>query len=119
MLNLEKCKFSQSKIQFLGYVIGAEGIHPDPDEIKAITQVKTPQTTKNICRFLGMLNQMIKFVPNLADITKPLRDLLSKQNQRALGQAQEEAFNKVKTILSSAPVLVLFDPNLNIRYSSI
>ena len=82
-LNSEKCKFSQSKVQFLGYVIGAEGIHPDPDKIKAITQVKTPQTTKDIRRFLGMLNQMIKFVPNLADTTKPLRDLLSKQNQWA------------------------------------
>ena len=60
-----------------------------------------------------MLNQMIKFVPNLADTTKPLHDFLSKQNQWAWGQAQEEAFNKVKTILSSAPVLALFDPNLN------
>ena len=61
---------------------------------------------------------MIKFVPNLADTTKPLRDLLSKQNQWAWGQAQEEAFNKVKTILSSAPVLALFDPNLNTVVSS-
>ena len=52
------------------------------------------------------------------DTTKPLRDLLSKQNRWAWGQAQEEAFNKVKTILSSAPVLALFDPNLNTVVSS-
>ena len=117
-LNSEKCKFSQSKVQFLGHVIGAEGIHPDPDKIKAITQVKTPQTTKDVHRFLGMLNQMIKFVSNLADTTKPLCDLLSTKNQWAWGQGQEEAFNRAKTILSSTPVLALFDPNLNTIVSS-
>ncbi|MCY3930012.1 MAG: RNase H-like domain-containing protein, partial [Acidobacteria bacterium] len=117
-LNSEKCKFSQTRVRFLGHVIEAKGIHPDPDKIKAITQVKTPQTIKDIRRFLGMLNQMIKFVPNLAETTKPLRDLLSTKNQWAWGQVQEEAFNKAKTILSSAPVLALFDPNLNTVVSS-
>ena len=41
-LNSEKCKFSQTKVRFLGHVIDGGGIHPDPDKIKAITQVKTP-----------------------------------------------------------------------------
>ena len=48
-LNSEKCKFSQTKVQFLGHVIDAGGIHSYPDKIKAITQVKTPQTTKGVC----------------------------------------------------------------------
>ena len=86
----------------------------DPDKIKATT----PQTTKGIRCFLGMVNQMIKFVPNLADITKLLRDLLSTKNQWAWGQSQEEAFNKVKTIISPVPVLALFDPNLTTNVSS-
>ena len=55
---------------------------------------------------------MIKFVPNLTDTTKPLRDLLSTKNQWVWEQCQEEAFNKAKTIISSAPVLALFDPIL-------
>ena len=96
----------------------AEGIHPDPHKIKAITKVKTPQTTKDGRRFLGMLNQMIKFVPNLVDTTKPLRDLLSTKNQWVWEQLQEEAFNEAKTILSSAPVLTLFNPNLETTVSS-
>ena len=94
------------------------GIHPDPDKIKAITQVKTPQMTKDIRRFLGMLNQMIKFVSNMADTTKPLHNLLSTKNLWAWGQDQEEAFNKAKIILSSTPVLALFNPNLNTVVSS-
>ena len=105
-------------MRFLGHVIGEEGIHPDPDKIKAITNVKTPQIIKDLRRFLGMLNQMIKFVPNLANITKPLRDLLSAKNQWAWGQSQEEAFNRAKMILSSAPVLALFDTNLDTIVSS-
>ena len=117
-LNSDKCKFSQSKERFLSHIVGAEGIHPDPHKIKAITQVKTPQTTKDVRCFLGMLNQMIKFVPNLADNTKPLRDLLSTKNQWVWEQRQEEAFNEAKTILSSAPVLALFDPNLEATVSS-
>ena len=117
-LNTDKRKFSQSKVRFLSHIVGAEGIHPDPHKIKAITQVKTPQTTKDVRRFLGMLNQMIKFVPNLADTTKPLRDLLSTKNQWVWEQRQEEAFNKAKIILSSAPVLALFDPNLETTVSS-
>ena len=117
-LNSDKCKFSQSKVRFLGHIVGAEGIHPNPHKIKAIVQVKTPQTIKDVCRFLGMLNQMIKFVPNLADTTKPLRDLLSTKNQWVWEQRQEEAFNKAMTILSSAPVLALFDPNLKTTVSS-
>ena len=39
-LNSDKCKFSQSKVRFLGHIVGAEGIHPDPHKIEAITQVK-------------------------------------------------------------------------------
>ena len=52
-LNSDKCKFSQSKLRFLGHIAGAKGIHPEPHKIKAITQVKTP---KDVRRFLGMLN---------------------------------------------------------------
>ena len=61
---------------------------------------------------------MIKFVSNLADTTKPLRDLLSTKNLWAWGQNQEEPFNKAKLILSSTPVLALFNPNLNTVVSS-
>ena len=57
-------------------------------------------------------------MPNLADTTKPLRNLLSTKNQWVREQRQEKAFNKAKTILSSAPVLALFDPNLKTTVSS-
>ena len=80
-LNVEKCKFSQKSIRFLGHIIDNKGVHPDPDKIKAIQQTPRPNNVGDIRRFLGMANQMTKFTPNLAEVTKPLRDLLSSKNQ--------------------------------------
>ena len=83
-----------------------------------IQQTPRPNNVGNIRRFLGMANQMTKFTPNLAGVTKPLRDLLSSKSQWVWDPPQEEAFTKVKHILSSDPVLALFDPNLDTLVSS-
>ena len=77
------------------------------DKIKAITQVKPPQTSTDIRRFLGM---MIKFMPNLTDTTKPLRDLSTKISGPGDNLKRKHI---IRTILNSAPVLALLDPNLN------
>ena len=53
---------------------------------------------------------MSKFAPNLADVTKPLRDLLVKDNQWVWGELQQKAFNQIKQMLTTSPVLALFDP---------
>jgi transposase InsO family protein len=110
-LNKEKCEFSKDRVTFLGQVIDSSGVHPDPDKVSAIKNIPAPQTVSEVRRFLGMANQMGKFVPNLADMTKPLRDLLCKDHQWIWDHAQQTAFESVKTILSSTPVLVLYDPN--------
>lgn len=60
-----------------------------------------------------MVNQMGKFAPNLAEVTQPLRALLNKGNQWVWGEPQQRAFAQVKETLTSAPVLALFDPNLD------
>jgi len=95
-LNREKCAFSQDRVSFLGHLIDREGIRPDPGKVAAIRGVQTPSCISDIRRFLGMVNQMIKFAPNLAEVTKPLRDLLRKKNQWNWGPIQEKAFNDVK-----------------------
>ena len=79
-LNLEKCKFAQTSVRFLGHVIDGSGIKPDPDKVKAIVQFATPTNVSDIRRFLGMVNQLSKFSPNLANMTQPLRELLVKEN---------------------------------------
>ena len=110
-LNSEKCRFSQSCVKFLGHLVDQEGIHPDPDKVVAIVQVQPPSDVSAVRRFLGMANQMSKFCPNLADKTKPLRELLNKSNEWTWGEAQQRAFEDIKTSLSSEPILALYDPN--------
>ena len=111
-LNSEKCEFAQRSVKFLGHCVDSTGIRPDPDKVRAIQQVRTPANVGDVRRFLGMINQMGKFAPNLAEVTQPLRELLKKQNQWMWGEPQQRAFTRVKEMLTSSPVLALFDPNL-------
>lgn len=112
-LNKVKCKFSQRQVPFLGQVVDESGIKPDPSKVAAIRNVPVPTNVGDIRRFLGTVNQMSKFAPNLAEVTKPLRDLLVKGNQWVWGEAQQRAFDEVKRMLTTTPVLALFDPQYN------
>ena len=58
-----------------------------------------------------MVNHLSKFAQNLAERTKPLRELLNKKNHWVWGEPQREAFQEIKQVLVSSPVLALFDPN--------
>ena len=77
-LNVEKCCFGVNSLKYLGYIVDVHGIHPDPAKVEAITKFPAPKDIKGIRRFLGMVDQLAKFVPNIADKTKPLRELLMK-----------------------------------------
>ena len=61
---------------------------------------------------------MSKFAPNLADITKPLRDLLVKGNQWVWGEPQQKSFSQIKEMLTISPVLALYDPSFEIIVSA-
>ena len=117
-LNREKCSFSQSQVRFLGQVLSQSGISSDPDKVSAILEMREPASVPEIRRFLGMANQLSKFTPNLADMTKPLRDLLSHRNQWCWGEPQQRAFNQVKKILTKSPVLAAFDLSLETTVSA-
>ena len=111
-LNVEKSMFAQSSVKFLLHVIDGQGIRPDPNKVSAIGHFSTPNNVGDIRRFLGMVNQLSKFSPNLAETTQPLRELLVKDNAWVWGEPQQKAFERVKKALIASPVLALFDPNL-------
>ena len=77
---------------------------------RKIREAPTPKNVSDARRFLGMVNQFGKFSPNLAEKTRPLRELLKKDNTWLLGVPQPDAFAEVKEALIAAPVLALFDP---------
>ena len=94
-LNEDKCEIAKTQVKFLGQLIDKHGIHPDPGKVSAIKQMKAPTNITELRRFLGMLNQLGKFIPQLAEATKPLRELLSAKNQWLWSSSQQQAFKTV------------------------
>ena len=70
-LNIEKCKFAKRKIQFLGHLISKGVTEADPSKVEAITQMEAPTKISELRRFLGMVNQMGKYLPNLTQPSEP------------------------------------------------
>ena len=79
-LYTDKCEFSKTSLKFFGHLVDDSGIRADPDKTAAIAEMKPPQNITELRRFIGMVNQLEKFSPNLAELTQPLRELLSKRN---------------------------------------
>lgn len=117
-LNVEKCELSKQTVHFLGHIISADGISPDPMKTAAIRDMTEPSNVSQLRSFLGMVNQLGKFIPRLADKDKALRDLLSKKNCWIWGIEQANAFQALKDVLSSPPVLAIYDANRDCKVSA-
>ena len=111
-INADKCQFAQSTITFLGQIINQNGIQPDPDKVRAITALPLPTNVPEVRRFMGMVNQLSKFYPQLADKAKPINDFLSGKNDWNWGDTQQKSFNLIKNDLSSVPIFALYNPKL-------
>ena len=117
-LNLVKCEFSKSEVRVLGNIVGANGISPDPSKFAAIVNLPAPKNITEVRSFLGMVNQLSKFTNHLADITKPLRDLLIKKNSWIWSHAQDNAFKDITECLTTPPVLAFYDVNRKTKVCS-
>lgn len=88
----------------MGYIISAKkGIEPDPDKMKAIIDMKRSSNVLEIRRFLGMVHYQLKFVEQLANLTKPL---LKEETESTWTMTQETAFTKIKKKLVESPALI-------------
>ena len=104
-LNHEKWRFNKSSLSFLGYIVSSQGISPDSQKTKAIINMKPPTTFTHMRRFLGMITQMNRFSPTIADLSQSLRELLSAKKARTYGPPQQESFEKVKVEVATPQVL--------------
>jgi len=109
-LNPSKCEFRKEQLKFLGHLVDGEGIRADPNKTSAIMEMKPPTNISELRRFMGMVNQLGKFSQNLADLTQPLRQLLSRNSTWLWGPDQDRAFAEVKAALTKPTVLTLYNP---------
>lgn len=74
-INPGKCVFAASTLTFLGHVVDAQGLRPNPDSAAAIRQLPQPKTKKELQRFLGLLNFYHRFVAGAAKMQAALYDI--------------------------------------------
>lgn len=108
-VNPEKCHFGKESIRYLGHVIDKEGIHTDPDKVAAIRDIPAPTTVKKVRQFLGAASWYRRFVPEFSKLAAPLTKLTHKTQRWIWGEDQQNAFEKLKEALTSAPVLTCPD----------
>ena len=104
-VKLSKCAFARPSVKFLGHIVSKEGIVPDPNNVKAVKEFRTPTKVKQVQSFLGLANYYRKFIQNFAQIAKPLTDLLRKDQRFIWTDECGRAFNLLKSKLTSPPVL--------------
>ena len=117
-LNRQKCEFGRRRLTFLDHTIDGNCIPPDPHKTNAILKMVKPKTPTELWRFLGMVNQLSKFTPNIASLTKPLREPLSTKKSWCWSHFQDEAFEKVKMELTKPSILAFYSPDANSKISS-
>ena len=106
-LQPHKCKFLQSQVTYLGHVVSAQGVSPDPEKTSKIKSWPVPQSAQEVQRFLGLANYYHRFIKDFATMAKPLHRLTEKGVTFTWTLECEQAFNFLKTQLTSAPILAL------------
>ena len=111
-LNKDKCQFRQQEIDFGSFVINKDGVKADPRKTEEILEMPDPTDVAELCRFLSMINYLGHYLQNLSSVLQPVTELLEKDRAWTWGPPQISAVAKVKEMLTSAPTLAYFDPDM-------
>ena len=109
-----KCQFGKELVEFLGHIVSAKGIHPNPVKVQAVQNFPTPSSLSDVRAFVGMASYYCRYVRNFADIAAPLHDLTKGGREFCWTPSAEKAFSSLKNRLSSPPILSL--PNFTIPF---
>ncbi|EYB94088.1 hypothetical protein Y032_0175g486 [Ancylostoma ceylanicum] len=113
-VRIEKCTFMMSEIRYLGDIIDKDGRRPDPEKIRAITEMPPPKDVVQLRSFLGMVNYYGVFIKDMRQLRAPLDALLKKNTPFKWSPDCQHAFEKAKEVLASPLLLTHFDPKLEL-----
>ena len=114
---LKKCEFNQTELRFVGHIVGAKGIRPDPEKLSAVTDWPIPHDIHELRKFLGFTNYFRKFLQGYSQRTAALTHLLRKNVAYEWTQACQESFDQLKIDLTTA--LILISPDTTQPYELI
>ncbi|KAI3356202.1 hypothetical protein L3Q82_017180, partial [Scortum barcoo] len=104
-INLAKCDFAKATVTYLGKVVGQGQVRPVRAKVLAIDQFPVPTTKKELSRFLGMAGYYRGFCKDFSTVAAPLTSLLSSKAKFVWSPVSQHAFEGIKSLLCSAPVL--------------
>lgn len=108
-LNHSKLKLCQTSVKFYGHVLTDHGLQPDEEKISAIRNFATPCNRKEVHRFVGMVNYLSRYIPNLSANMTNLRKLISETVAWRWTVSEEKEFQTVKSLVSDISTLKYYD----------
>lgn len=112
-LNDKKCLYNQTSVQFLGRMLGSEGVSPLHSTVESILEAQVPHDKHSLRSFMGLINFYRNFIPNAAGISAHLYDLLKDQVPFRWTEIHTYEFESLKNTLRNCVPLAYFDSNVN------
>jgi len=111
----EKCKWKVREVEFLGVVIGLEGIKMEKEKVKGVLEWPTPMCIKDVQKFLGLANYYRWFIKGFATVVRPLHNLVKKDKKWDWTEKEEKTFEELKKRFTKEPVLAVPDTDKKMR----
>ena len=105
-LHLKKCKFHQTKIEYLGVILSQNSVETDPTKTKGVAQWPEPRDKREVRQFLGFCNFYCRFIPGFAQVARPLTELTGKKAWK-WQEEERSTFNKLKNKMTNPPTLAI------------
>jgi hypothetical protein len=110
-VDIKKTQFHAEEVEFLGHIVGKNGVRMDPEKVAAIREWPTPQNLKDVQSFTGTCNYYRRFVKDYGKIAMPLYRFTRKGQPFKWDQPAEEAFRKLIQLITEEPILKPPDEN--------
>ena len=107
--NPNKHQIARTELSFFGHTISATGLKPDPRKIEAIRNMDPSTSLPDLQTFLGMVQYLGRYIPNLASVSAVLWDLTKSANEFQWNPEHQQAADKVKKLIASPGSLQYFD----------
>ena len=104
-LKAKKCTFMQTKLGFMGHIVGRTGLACDPEKLSAVRNWHEPNKVKAVRQFVGFVGYYRRFVKDFAEIAEPFVALTRKGAPFIWTDEQQTAFDALRACLLSAPIL--------------
>ncbi|GFV60296.1 retrovirus-related Pol polyprotein from transposon 17.6 [Trichonephila clavipes] len=108
-IKFKGASFCCPKVKILGHIVSSNGVHPEPDKVKAVRNFPTPKNIHDIRSFLGLCSYFRRFIKGFCYLAEALQSLLKSGVEFHWGPEEVEAFNSLKKALTSDIVFGMYD----------